>query len=143
MAQMNQLNSLDSYQSNADLAELEGREPQPSSKKRRIHSLFGQAGLRSGSINLKGSHQESSHSTPDRAKEIDNTIGSILSLDQINESVADELNPELAQKNSERLKQTVNVVQDRIQRRADKERRIWIDQKTFIAKEKFNFDKYD
>jgi len=53
------------------------------------------------------------------------------------------LNPELAQKNSERLKQTVNVVQDRIQRRADKERRIWIDQKTFIAKEKFNFDKYD
>ena len=57
--------------------------------------------------------------------------------------MADELNPELAQKNSERLKQTVNVVQDRIQRRADKERRIWIDQKTFIAKEKFNFDKYD
>jgi len=58
MANMNQLNSVDSYQSNADLAELEGRGPRPRSKKRRIHSLFGQAGLRSGSINLKGSHQD-------------------------------------------------------------------------------------
>jgi len=29
MAHMNQLNSLDSYQSNADLVELEGRAPRP------------------------------------------------------------------------------------------------------------------
>lgn len=37
----------------------------------------------------------------------------------------------------------VNKVKERIQIREDRERRVWIDQKTFSAKERFNFDKYD
>ena len=55
----------------------------------------------------------------------------------------DSKSPERKQKQKVRYDKMVKKVKERIQIREDRERRAWIDQKTFSAKERFNFDKFD
>ena len=50
---------------------------------------------------------------------------------------------ETSAKDQIKYEKMVRKIKERIQIREDRERRAWIDQKTFSAKERFNYDKYD
>lgn len=90
-------------------------------------------GMESGAVQLKKQGVK-----PPPALEID--IGaSLMSADEDE----GEKSPEIRRKEKMKYDKMVKKVKERIQIREDRERRAWIDQKTFSAKERFNFDKYD
>lgn len=104
-------------------------------------SLFIKKGMESGAVQLK---QQQAVGDGGGVAGPELELGaSLLSADENSADDDHEKTEETSIKDQIKQEKMVRKIKERIQIREDRERRAWIDQKTFSAKERFNYDKYD
>ena len=95
-------------------------------------------GMESGAVQLK------KQGAPARPSLEINIAASMMSAAEGSDDEDNEpKSPEIRRREQVKFEKMVKKVKARIQIREDRERRAWIDQKTFSAKERFSYDKHD